>query len=67
MHQGHNKAADYWGFGVFIFEMLAGAAPFESKSESERYNKVLRGQVAFPEDFNLQVSGKLPFGDGCER
>lgn len=53
--QGHDKAADYWAFGVFIFEMLAGCAPFESRSESERYNKILRGLLVFPEDFNLQV------------
>eukprot|EP00241_Pyramimonas_parkeae_P004368 CAMPEP_0114238804 /NCGR_PEP_ID=MMETSP0058-20121206/8116_1 /TAXON_ID=36894 /ORGANISM="Pyramimonas parkeae, CCMP726" /LENGTH=813 /DNA_ID=CAMNT_0001350931 /DNA_START=367 /DNA_END=2807 /DNA_ORIENTATION=- len=53
--QGHDKAADYWAFGVFIFEMLAGCAPFESRSESERYNKILRGLLVFPEDFNLQA------------
>jgi len=50
--QGHDKAADFWSFGVFIYEMLAGYAPFESQSESDRYNKVLSGTLNFPSNFD---------------
>jgi len=54
--QGHDKAADYWAFGVFIFEMLAGYAPFESHSESDRYNKILRGTLVFPSGFDITAA-----------
>jgi cGMP-dependent protein kinase 1 len=30
MRRGTNKAADYWGLGVLIFEMLVGDPPFKS-------------------------------------
>jgi serine/threonine protein kinase len=50
--QGHDKAADFWSFGIFIYEMLAGYAPFESQSESDRYNKVLSGTLNFPSSFD---------------
>ena len=26
--RGHNKAVDYWAFGVLIYEMQAGCSPF---------------------------------------
>jgi len=50
--QGHDKAVDFWSFGVLIYEMLAGYAPFESQSESDRYDKVLRGTLNFPSSFD---------------
>merc|ERR1719409_149968 len=53
--KGHDRGADLWSFGVFIFEMLAGYAPFESATDNDRYNKILRGTIVFPDDFNLQA------------
>jgi len=53
--KGHDRGADLWSFGVFIFEMLAGFAPFESATDNDRYNKILRGTIVFPDDFNLHA------------
>jgi CRP-like cAMP-binding protein len=53
--QGYNRSADYWAFGVLVFEMLTGNAPFASKSDRERHHKILNATLAFPPDFNLQA------------
>lgn len=53
--QGYNRSADYWAFGVLIFEMLTGAAPFAAKSDRERHAKILSAAITFPADFNLQA------------
>eukprot|EP00854_Cymbomonas_tetramitiformis_P013999 gene13999-16548_t len=53
--QGHDQAADFWAFGVLIFEMIAGYPPFEGDSDNERLHYILNGSLVFPEDFNLQA------------
>lgn len=53
--QGYDKSADYWAFGVLVFEMLVGNAPFAAKSDRERHHKILTASISFPADFNLQA------------
>ena len=50
--QGYDKSADYWAFGVLVYEMLVGNAPFAAKSDRERHHKILTASLAFPSDFN---------------
>ena len=50
----YNRSADYWAFGVFVFELLAGSAPFGGATERERHNKICAALVPFQEGFNLQ-------------
>ncbi|XP_066143168.1 cGMP-dependent protein kinase 1-like [Euwallacea fornicatus] len=52
LNTGHDKAVDYWAFGVFVFEMLTGRTPFRSgdSSNMRTYTKILAGidNVKFP-------------------
>ena len=40
-----DKRADIWAFGVLLFEMLTGAAPFEGETVSDTLAAVLRADI----------------------
>jgi len=56
---GHTKSVDWWTLGVLLFELLAGHAPFESKSGNaqETYGLVKKGieTVRFPEAVKIEA------------
>lgn len=52
-NKGHNRSADYWALGIFIFELLVGKPPFGGKNPMRIYNNILRGIVAV--EFPLKV------------
>lgn len=35
MSKGHDKAADYWAFGVLVYELLVGKSPFYRSGSSQ--------------------------------
>ncbi|WVW85976.1 hypothetical protein I302_108014 [Kwoniella bestiolae CBS 10118] len=48
LSQGHGKAVDWWALGILAFEMLAGYPPFFDDHPLGIYEKILRGDIAFP-------------------
>lgn len=46
---GHGKAVDWWSLGILLFEMLAGHPPFCDPNPLNVYEKILQGNVIFPE------------------
>ena len=54
--QGYNKAVDWWDFGVFVFEMTAGAPPFFADQPIQIYEKIISGQV-YMRFTELQING----------
>nr|ODO00481.1 AGC/PKA protein kinase [Cryptococcus depauperatus CBS 7855] len=48
LSQGHGKAVDWWALGILAFEMLAGYPPFFDDHPLGIYEKILRGEIAFP-------------------
>mmetsp|Transcript_15420 Transcript_15420/g.24658 ORF Transcript_15420/g.24658 Transcript_15420/m.24658 type:complete len:155 (+) Transcript_15420:1110-1574(+) len=47
---GHSFGVDWWAFGVFIFEMLAGWPPFYGETPFQVYQRIVDGvkKVQFP-------------------
>lgn len=45
---GHGRAADYWAYGVLLFELLAGYPPFFDDNPLGIYEKILNGKFSFP-------------------
>eukprot|EP00898_Chlorokybus_atmophyticus_P005548 jgi/Chlat1/5995/Chrsp4S06191 len=49
---GHGKPVDFWAFGVLLFEMLAGYAPFTDSKLMVTYQNILFVKLAFPPGFD---------------
>jgi serine/threonine protein kinase len=52
--QGHDKSADYWAYGILIFELLCGHTPFEGRNQQRTFEKIVHSQkhLAFPPSFD---------------
>ncbi|KAI8997744.1 camp-dependent protein kinase type 2 [Pilobolus umbonatus] len=46
--KGYGKAADWWAFGVLIYEMLAGYPPYYDDSQFKLYEKILTTKPEYP-------------------
>lgn len=58
LNKGHGKPVDWWTLGILIYEMLAGyfdyigIDPFNDEDPMGIYQKILKGKVKFPKDFD---------------
>jgi len=52
LHKGHNRAVDYWAFGVLLYEMSNGVTPFQDYSQDATLKNVLRGKVRYPDSMS---------------
>ena len=46
---GYSWGVDYWAFGVLLYELTTGKAPFNSYDPTGTAKKILKGVVNFPE------------------
>lgn len=53
MSKGHDSAADYWSYGVLIYELLVGFSPFSSRRGSdnrmEMFKRIVLGKYNIPD------------------
>ena len=40
--KGHGTTADWWSFGVLMFEMLTGALPFQASNRKDTMHLILK-------------------------
>lgn len=52
LNKGHGKPVDWWTLGIIIYEMLAGIDPFADEDPMAIYQKILKGKLKFPRNFD---------------
>ncbi|XP_055913754.1 ribosomal protein S6 kinase 2 beta [Eupeodes corollae] len=57
--KGHDFAADWWSFGVLMYEMLTGNLPFHGASRQETMNQILRTKLGMPENLSPEAQALL--------
>jgi serine/threonine protein kinase len=53
--RGHNKAVDYWAFGILLYEMQAGYSPFSDPQGMDQVvicKNIVNGRLVFSRNFN---------------
>jgi len=46
--KGHDYAADWWSYGVLMFEMLTGKLPFSGEDRKETMNQIIKAKLSMP-------------------
>lgn len=44
----YDSAADWWSFGVLVYEMLIGQSPFAGEDEEDLFDSICRDKVHYP-------------------
>ena len=56
--EGHNKMADWWSFGIIVYEMLFGVPPFFNENIEKMYELITKGELRFPKKFQVTEEAK---------
>jgi len=54
--RGHDKAVDYWAFGILVYEMIAGYSPFSDPENMDQVvicRNIVNGRLMFPRNFDV--------------
>ena len=46
--RGYSSSVDWWGLGIFLYEMIYGCTPFVSKNRHTCFKKILEEELQFP-------------------
>lgn len=54
--KGHDWGVDYWGFGIFLFEITDGYPPFYAPDPTQTARKIIRGTFSMPSKFSEHLA-----------
>ncbi|XP_076976944.1 ribosomal protein S6 kinase alpha-2 isoform X4 [Tamandua tetradactyla] len=57
--RGHTHSADWWSFGVLMFEMLTGSLPFQGKDRKETMALILKAKLGMPQFLSPEAQSLL--------
>ncbi|XP_034779572.1 ribosomal protein S6 kinase alpha-3 isoform X3 [Acipenser ruthenus] len=57
--RGHSQSADWWSFGVLMFEMLTGTLPFQGKDRKETMTMILKAKLGMPQFLSSEAQSLL--------
>ena len=55
MENSYDQSVDWWAFGVLVYEMLVGRAPFYGKTEAGLFKMIIQGEVKFPSGMSKEA------------
>jgi len=57
--KGHSTAADWWSYGVLMFEMLTGSLPFQGSNRKETMTMILKAKLGMPQFLSPEAQSLL--------
>ncbi|XP_066472496.1 ribosomal protein S6 kinase alpha-2 [Tiliqua scincoides] len=57
--RGHTQSADWWSFGILMFEMLTGSLPFQGKDRKETMALILKAKLGMPQFLSIEAQSLL--------
>lgn len=57
--KGHSFAADWWSYGVLMFEMLTGTLPFQASNRKETMTQIMRAKLGMPTFLSSEAQSLL--------
>lgn len=59
LNRGHSKPVDWWTFGVLVYEMHAGHAPFVDDDPMNIYKKIINTKPRYADGFDSKLKSMV--------
>mmetsp|Transcript_45399 Transcript_45399/g.52222 ORF Transcript_45399/g.52222 Transcript_45399/m.52222 type:complete len:528 (+) Transcript_45399:136-1719(+) len=56
--EGHSRPADWWSFGILVYEMIVGIPPFYNQNVQMMYNLIQHSELRYPKNAVVSENAK---------